>query len=133
MAGSTLAGSVVEIRHAGHGFPGGPAKVLRPSRGLPCREEGCGRCCERRGGFRFPWIRRLKLGMERLSLDWLALPATEARLVDTIPHPWYTAVRGYRLAGEGTEPLRPLQSPTVWSVCSKRMRALRAAWLEHSA
>ena len=32
---STLASSVVEIRHAGHGLPGGSAGVLRPSCGLP--------------------------------------------------------------------------------------------------
>ena len=104
----TLASSVVGIRHAGHGLPGGSAGVLRPSWSLPpipwvpCREEGCLRCREGRGGFRFPWIgvwsRRHCVTMpgataaqawiayhgspspmERLSLEWLALPAAEAR------------------------------------------------------
>ena len=78
-----LASSVVEIRHAGHGLPGrvcrGTASLLgaatHPLRAIP-------------GGrvppFVFPGLGCGVVGgspspMERLSPEWLALPATEAR------------------------------------------------------
>ena len=168
----TLASSVVEIRHAGHGLPGGSAGVLRPSWSLPpipwvpCREEGvppmprgtrwvpfsldwgCGvvgivlRC---------PAPPRLKRGLltmaaHRLwsgfSLEWLALPAAEARplLIRYNEHidlrqmgPGCPALRGHWLPGTGAFQVPAMQSTLMRGMCGERMRAVRAAWLEPSA